>query len=424
MTANEGFDRRLSAWLAEDAAHRVPDHLDEVLVRTVATRQRAWWSSLERWLPMDLTTRANVFSPARPGRTFAIVLLLIALLAAAVLVVGTRRQTPPPFGLARNGAVVSWQNGDIMLATSEAAPAHAIVAGPTTDIAPLLTRDGTKLAFFRILDEHTANLMLANIDGSGIRQVLNQPLTDSDWFEWSAEDDRLAIVSSVADKRVLSIVDVAAGSSDTLAVDGLEVDNDVYWLPPGGDALVFTARPKAGQDGPVAIYSIHPDGTGLKHLSRIRAEFASYNGLNVSPDGRTVAYWNYEPDGSPAGMGSRTHLFDVTTGTDRVMKFDETDEGETDLAFSPDGHHIVFQREVGDRSQMVIAMLDGSEPNRPVGGAFGLDAEPAYGFSPDGARLFVAFENQKPTYYDVATGASMTGREPVAGFGGYQRLAP
>jgi len=57
MTTNDTFGQHLSAWLHEEAAHRVPDHLAEILVQTAATRQRRGWSSLERWLPMDSTLR-------------------------------------------------------------------------------------------------------------------------------------------------------------------------------------------------------------------------------------------------------------------------------------------------------------------------------------------------------------------------------
>ena len=59
MTTRDTFGRDLSLWLREEGEHRVPDHLAEVLVRSAATRQRPWWSSLERWLPMDLTARAS-----------------------------------------------------------------------------------------------------------------------------------------------------------------------------------------------------------------------------------------------------------------------------------------------------------------------------------------------------------------------------
>jgi Tol biopolymer transport system component len=424
MTTNEGFDRRLSAWLAGDAAHRVPDHLDEVLVRTVATRQRAWWSSLERWLPMDLTTHRSTFAPPRIGRALILAVLIVALVVGTILVAGTRRQAPHPFGIARNGAVLSWQAGDIYIADSEQGASRPLITGPTNDIAPLVSRDGTKLVFLRLLAEHESQLMEAAIDGSAVRPVLDRSTIDNDWAEWSATGDRLAVVSLVEGRRTLQVIDVASGTSARIDVNGLQVDNDVYWMPPDGGSLVFTARPTPGPDGPVAIFTIHPDGTGLSRLTKIRPEFASFNGLNVSPDGRTIAYWNYEPDGSPDGMGSRTHLLDVATGADQVMKFDQTAEGETDLVFSPDGRHIVIQREAGQYSQMLIATLDGSERSRRVGPVFAVDVNPGYGFSPDGKRMFMAFENQKPIYIDVATGTSTTGPETVEGFAGYQRLAP
>ena len=68
MTTNDAFGRNLSAWLHEDAAHQVPDHLEEVLQRTVTTRQRRAWSSLERWLPMDTIHSAGWRRlPGTPG---------------------------------------------------------------------------------------------------------------------------------------------------------------------------------------------------------------------------------------------------------------------------------------------------------------------------------------------------------------------
>ena len=57
MSTNDMFGQELSTWLQEEGEHRVPDHLREVLVRTAATRQRPWWSSPERWLPMQTTLR-------------------------------------------------------------------------------------------------------------------------------------------------------------------------------------------------------------------------------------------------------------------------------------------------------------------------------------------------------------------------------
>src|SRR5207342_2665865 len=65
MTTDDTFGQHLSAWLHEEAGHRVPDHLSEVLVQTAATRQRKWWTSPERWLPVDTATdmRGRIAAP-------------------------------------------------------------------------------------------------------------------------------------------------------------------------------------------------------------------------------------------------------------------------------------------------------------------------------------------------------------------------
>ncbi len=57
MTYHDGFDRTVTEWLDEQAGHGTPGYLDEILTRTDRTRQRPWWSSPERWLPMQSTAR-------------------------------------------------------------------------------------------------------------------------------------------------------------------------------------------------------------------------------------------------------------------------------------------------------------------------------------------------------------------------------
>ena len=105
MTTNDAFGRNLSAWLHEDAAHQVPDHLEEVLQRTVTTRQRRAWSSLERWLPMD-TTFTRRLAPAPRYAWIVVILALLVALSAVILAVGSLPRNANPFGLARNGSIV------------------------------------------------------------------------------------------------------------------------------------------------------------------------------------------------------------------------------------------------------------------------------------------------------------------------------
>ena len=423
MTTNDRFERTMSSWLNEDATLRVPDHLAEVLEATRVTRQRPAWSSLERWLPVDTTFRPRLFNTQRLGQVVLIAALVIAVLGLLLFAIGSRQQRlPPPFGLARNGALLSWAKGDIVAAQSDGSASHVIVGGPTDDLAPLVSRNGTRFAFFRTVSEHEFLLMLAAIDGSGVRQVLAAPLTDSDWFEWSADDRRLAIVNTVADQRVLTIVDVDQGTSKDLDTGDLQVDNAVYWLPPDGERLIFTGHP-AGTDTPRGIYTIGADGSDLRPVAPSRTDQASYLGFDVSPDGQVASYWNFEPDSSSDGMGSHVHLIDPLTGIDRQVTFDPTADGETDLRFSPDGQHVVLQRE-GSVAQLLIAKRDSRGPSVLVGPKFGLDAEPGYGFSPDGKTVFLAFSYSKPWFFDVDSGTVTRGPSSLENLAGYQRLAP
>ena len=136
MTNDEQFGRSLSAWLDEEARSRVPAHLAEVLVHTTATRQRAWWSSPERWLPVQTTLR---LSPAPRVIWILVVLaLVIALGAVGALVVGSRQHPlPPPFGPARNGVIVyGGLDLDIHALDLATGVTTSLVAGSEGDIVP------------------------------------------------------------------------------------------------------------------------------------------------------------------------------------------------------------------------------------------------------------------------------------------------
>ena len=86
MTLNDGFERTVSDWLDEQAGRGAPDYLDETLARTTRTRQRPAWSSLERWLPVDMTTNLRLAARPTLGRALLLgaVLALVIALGAAV----------------------------------------------------------------------------------------------------------------------------------------------------------------------------------------------------------------------------------------------------------------------------------------------------------------------------------------------------
>ena len=88
--------------------------------------------------------------------------------------------------------------------------------------------------------------MIAAPDGSGVRPVLKEPLTDATWFDSSPDSRSLAVVHEANGVRVLSIVDIEHGTMRTLDVNGLDVDYWVAWLPGTTSELLFGSRSGSG----------------------------------------------------------------------------------------------------------------------------------------------------------------------------------
>ena len=420
MTNRPDFERNVAAWLNAAAGQGTPDYLDEIEGRVAIVRQRAWWSSPERWLPMDLTTRASSLNPPRVGRALLIAILLVAIVATAVLLVGSRRRVPPPFGPAGNGAIVYSNSGDIYLSDPSGDP-RLVLGGTTVDLGPLFSNDGTRIAFLRQVSDRTFQYMVMDADGTHPTALNHDPLTDPDKWDWSPDGSRLVVMHTVADRRVLSILPTdGSGAIRRLDVGGLEPDSPA-WQPPAGDEIVFLGNTDRGSAG--ALFAIRPDGTGLRALTPNIAGRDSEPRL--SPDGGAVAYTSFDkPDDSADGSGGHVHVFDLAAGVDRRIGGDPSSAYEIWPQFSPDGRQVLYQRYGVDAPmRLMIAAADGTGSARQVGPAQDADTDYIVAFSPDGTKLFVVRRGlSRWQLIDVADGSVQYGTS-VDDWAHWQRVA-
>jgi hypothetical protein len=368
---------------------------------------------------MDMTTNLRFAGRPTLGRALLLGAVLAALIGLALFAVGSRLQrVPAPFGLAVNGQIAYFADGDIFVADSDGTHPKTVVSGPTDDFAPLYSRDGTRFAFWRASTPHESNLMVAASDGSAVRPVLPNTLTDADWFEWSPDGRSLAVVHTVTGKRVLSIVDVDGGTLRTLDVGGRPVDNSVFWRPGTASELIFTSHSQPGDYARAGLFSIQADGGKPTAIVPVVIGPAEYLDVDLALDGRTLTYWRWEES-----TGSRIHQLDTATGVDRELRFDPSATGETRLFHSPDGSLALLQRE-DTAGQIMIAPADASRPGILIGRRFDLKAGAGYGFSPDGKTVFVTYAGEAPQFFDSATGAVRPGPSTKAECCSWQRLAP
>ena len=424
MTTTERFDDRLSAWLDEDSEDRVPEHLESVLATTRATRQRPWWSSLERWLPVSVLERQMVPVARFPWRLVVVGALILGLIAAALLFAGSQRHLPPPFGPARNGAITFADVGDVYALDRPDGSPRLLVGGLTSDAAPTFWRDG-HLGFLR--DTHSTGsgvaLMEADADGSNVHQLVD--LNDAPyWVDVSPDGRTIAMSAIYKGVQGLYFLDGAGtGAPRGIAVGEGEV-GWVGWRPPDGRELLYVESNAGGYK----VYGATPDGSArrlIRDLGVLDGNAANNLDPSISSDGRTLVYAVID------GNGFRNHLMDLDTGVDRQITLSRPDGHELHGTFSPDGTKLLFH-EVNDAIpglQELLAPIDGSGPAIPIGPVYPVvngSADLSQEFSPDGRSIVILQgRDREIRLVDADTGGlgRIVSWRP-GDLPGWQRLAP
>jgi Tol biopolymer transport system component len=427
MTTNHEFDRQLADWLDETSAHRVPDHMLDVLLVTRGTRQRPWWSSPERWLPMDLTTRVNTLVTPRISRPLLVGLLILVIAALAILAVGSRQRTlPPPFGPAKNGAITFATGGDIFALDSIDATPRLLIGGTTGDFAPGFSRDGTQLGFLR--DTHATGgfgvgLMVADADGSHVRQLIDL-IDGTIWSDPSPDGSAIAFAGTYGGLDGIFLLNTAGTAAPARLDLGVKSVSWLNWRPPVGRELLYIDA----NAGDFRLYGVARGGSGrhlIKDLGVLNENTKVNLDPNVSPDGRSLVYAVQEGD------FFRNHLVDLDTGADRALSLGPAGHHELHGQFSPDGTKLLFHGadNIAPKIQEMLGPLDGSTPAIPIGPPYPIidgSAELNQTFSPDGRTIVIIEGRGKQVrLVDATTGG--VGRVVswlADDLPGWQRLAP
>lgn len=223
--------------------------------------------------------------------------------------------------------------------------------GGTLHLAPALTPDGRRIAFFGERNSFFIDLYLADAEtGRGLRRLVKSTINSN--YEslrfinssgsFSPDGRYFAIAAKSKQHEDLVILDVRRHREARrirIPLNGLETP---AWSP-DGTRLVFT-----GFDGGLSdLFIINRDGTGLQRLTRDR-----YADLEPSwsPDGRTIAFATDrggETDFEELRIGNmRLALYHLDSGVIELLG--HMDEGKNiNPVWAPDGKSIAF---VSDRT--------------------------------------------------------------------------
>jgi Tol biopolymer transport system component len=130
--------------------------------------------------------------------------------------------------------------------------------------------------YFRAAGLPSAQIALIKPDGSGYREVAEEGVNNG-FPSWSPDGKRLVYKRG----KQLVILSIADGKVAPLT-DGSHYDNFPKWSPKG-DAIMFTTD----RDGDFELYTIRPDGTGLRRITNSPGNDAH---ATWSDDGKWVVF--------------------------------------------------------------------------------------------------------------------------------------
>ena len=161
--------------------------------------------------------------------------------------------------------------------------------------------DGTRIAYTR-WDEDRFTVWVMRADGSGQRQLTDDPGTDPDW---APDGKRLLYLHDGSGGRPLYTINADGSAPQRLG--NVDVVRTARWSP-DGTSIALTAHD--------AVWIVNADGTGL-HRIRQSAAYPSW-----SPDGRQLVFIAYAsaPTGEP-----ELRRMDTDGRNEAVLRRDQAD---------------------------------------------------------------------------------------------------
>lgn len=162
--------------------------------------------------------------------------------------------------------------------------------------APAWSPDGARIAFgvgryFRAPGNPAAQIATMNADGSDYQTIVDDDANNG-FPSWSPDGKRIVYKRNTN----LAIVDLETGEITPLTT-GRHYDNFPQWSP-AGDAIVFSSN----REGDFEIYTIKPDGTGLRRLTNTPGNDSH---PAWSPDGQWIIFTS-----SRMGFKDESPLYD------------------------------------------------------------------------------------------------------------------
>lgn len=260
---------------------------------------------------------------------------------------------------------------DIFLIRTGGGDPTPIVEGPTFDVSPVISPDGSRIAFDRLVGAETnaqggmscapctQAIYVVNADGSGLRDLTpGLAGVSASGLAWSHDGTRIAFTSNVAGTDELHVVDVdgPVGNATKLELPACQGQGwcAVPAWSPDDAQLAFLLGSPQGHDMSSQIATIGADGSDLEVLTSGTTFFAS---VDWSPDGSTLAATGDEP-------GDPYDVYTIDAAGGAPVRLTDQPGHDGGAHWMSDGRILFVSDRTGER-QLFVMDADGSN-QRPA----------------------------------------------------------